>query len=194
MAKIPVLLNAHVILGHRGDLALVAQAEHGVDLVEQADDILDLILHLLPGHEDVRVVLREAADAEEAVQRAGKLVAVNKAQLAHTQGQIAVGVRLGFVNEHASRAVHGLYRIVLAVDDGGVHVLLIVLPVAGALPQRAVEDHRRGDLHIAVAFVYLTPVVNERVAQHSMPFGRKNGKPGPSSMSVKRPSSLPSLR
>ena len=164
--EIPVLHIAHVILGHRGDLDLVAQAEHGVDLVEQADDILDLVLHLLPGHEDVRVVLREAADTEEAVQRAGKLVAVDKAQLAHAQRQIAVGVRLGLVYEHAARAVHRLDGVVLAVDDGGVHVLLIVLPVAGALPQRAVEDHRRGDLHIAVALVHLTPVVNERVAQH----------------------------
>ena len=42
----------------------------------------------------MRVVLREAAHAEQAVQRAGELVAVHKAQLAHAQRQIAVGVRL----------------------------------------------------------------------------------------------------
>ena len=114
----------------------------------------------------MRVVLREAADAEQSVQRAGELVAVDKTQLAHAQRQVAVGMRLGLIYEHAARAVHRLDGEILAVDDGGVHVLLIVLPVAGALPQRTVEDHRRGDLHIAVALMHLAPVVDEGVAQH----------------------------
>ena len=45
-------------------------------------------------HEDVRVVLREAAHTEQAVQRALQLVAMDKAQLAHAQRQLTVGVRL----------------------------------------------------------------------------------------------------
>ena len=47
-------------------------------------------------HEDVRIVLREAAHAHQAVQRAGHLVAVHQTQLAHAHGQIAVGARLRF--------------------------------------------------------------------------------------------------
>ena len=55
--------------------------------------------------------------------------------------------------------------VVLVVNDGGVHVLLVVIPVAGALPQLAVEDHRSGDLNVAIALVNLAPVVDERVLE-----------------------------
>ena len=64
------------------------------------------------------------------MQRAGELVPVHEAQLAVAQGQVAVGVRLEIVHEDAAGAVHGLDREILAVDDGGVHVVLIVIPVA----------------------------------------------------------------
>ena len=53
-----------MIVGHGGQLYLIGQTEEGVDLVEEADDVLYLVLHLIPGHEDMRVVLSEAADAE----------------------------------------------------------------------------------------------------------------------------------
>ena len=111
----------------------------------------------------MRIVLSEASYAEQAVQSAGQLMAVDKAKLTHAQGQITVGMRLGFVNEHAAGAVHGLYRIVLTVDNGGVHILFIVEPVAGSLPKLAIEDHRGRDLNIAVLLVDLAPVVDKRV-------------------------------
>ena len=96
LANSQVLLVADVILRHGGQLDLIGQAEDGVHLVEQTlDHVLDLVLHLIPGHEDVGVVLGEAADAEQAVERAGQLVTVHQTQLAHAQGQIAVGVGLG---------------------------------------------------------------------------------------------------
>ena len=85
---------AHVVLRHGGQLDLIGQTEGGVYLVEQADNVLDLVLHLIPGHEDVRVILREAAHAEQTVQRAGQLVTVYQTQLAHAQRQLAVGMRL----------------------------------------------------------------------------------------------------
>ncbi len=77
----------------------------------------------------------KAADAEQAVQRAAQLVAVHQAELAHAHGQVAVGVGLGGVDQHAAGAVHGLDAVLLVVDDGGVHVVLVVIPVAGGLPQ-----------------------------------------------------------
>ena len=162
----PVLLVAHVVVGHSGQLDLIRQAERGIDLVEQLHNVLDLVLHLSRGHEDVRIVLRKAADAEQAVQRAGHLVAVDKAQLRHAQGQVAVGVRLALVDQHAAGAVHGLDGVVLAVDDGGIHIVLVVIPVAAAVPQLLIQDDGRGDLHIAVALVALAPVVQQGVFQH----------------------------
>ena len=88
--EIPVFLVAHVILGHGRDFDLIGQTEHGIDLVEQADNALYLVLHLIPCHEDMRVILSEAAHAEQTVERAGQLVAVNQSELAHSQGQVAV--------------------------------------------------------------------------------------------------------
>ena len=166
LGKLPVGLVAHVILGHGGKLDLVWQAEERIHLVKELDNALNLVLHLVPCHEDMRVVLSEASYAEQAVQRAGQLVAVNYAQLAHTQGQITVGVRLGLINEHTAGAVHGLYRKVLVVDDGGVHIVLVVEPVAGGLPELTVQDHGGGYLNIAVALMHLAPVVDEGVFQH----------------------------
>ena len=163
--KLPVLQFAHVILRHGGQLDLIGQTEGGVNLIEQTNDVLDLVLHLIPGHEDVGIILREAAHAEQAVQRTGQLVTVYQTQLADTQRQLLVGVRLSLVNQHAARAVHRLDCVILVVDDGGVHVLLVVIPVTGTLPQLAVEDHRGGNLNVAVALVYLAPVVDQGVLE-----------------------------
>ena len=97
--------------------------------------------------------------------------------LTHPQGQVPVGVGLAGVDQHAAGAVHGLDGVVLAVDDGGVHVLLVVVPVAGALPQLAVQDNGGGDLHIAVLLVDLTPVVQQGVLQHHA-LGQEEGEAG----------------
>ena len=100
--KVPGFLFADVILGHGGNLDLVLEAEGGIYLVKEANYVLDLFLHLIPGHEDMGIVLGEAAHAEQAVESAGKLVTVYQAQLSHAQGQVAVGVGLSLVNQHAA--------------------------------------------------------------------------------------------
>ena len=52
-----------------------------------------------------------------------------------------------------------------------------MIPVAAALPELAVEDHGGGDLHIAVLFVDLAPVVDQGVAQdHAL--GQEEGEAG----------------
>ena len=81
-----------MVLGHGGQLDLVGQAEQRVNLVEQAGDADDLILDLVLGQQDVRVVLGEAADTEHAVERAGELMTVDQAQLTVPQGQVSVGM------------------------------------------------------------------------------------------------------
>ena len=133
---------------------------HGVD---EVDHTHDLVGQLVGTHKQVGVVLVKAAHAEQAVQGAAQLVAVHQANLAGANGQLAVGVRLGGVHQHAARAVHGLNAVLFVVDDGGVHVVLVVVPVARGLPQLLVHDERRGDLHVAGLVVDLAPVVQQRV-------------------------------
>ena len=67
---------------------------------------LDLVGELLREAKDVRVVLREAAHAEETIQRARPLVAVDGAQLAPAQRQVAVRLWLVLVDEHLIQYRH----------------------------------------------------------------------------------------
>ena len=162
---LPLLHGADVVLGHGTELDGVAQAEGGVHLVKQAHGLLNHVLELILSHEDVGVVLAEAAHPEQAVEGAGQLVAVDQADLTHPQGQVPVGVGLAGVDQHAAGAVHGLDGVVLPVDDGGV------------LPQLTVQDDGGGDLHIAVLLVDLTPVVQQGVLQHHA-LGEEEGEAG----------------
>ena len=111
----------------------------------------------------MRVVLREAAHAHQAVQRAGKLVPVHQAQFAHAHGQFAVAPHLALEGQDAARAVHGLDGVILAVDHGGVHIFAVMVPVAGLLPQRAVQDDGGFDLLVARLAVQIVPIVHQRV-------------------------------
>ena len=174
---LPVLVGAHAVLRAGGQLHKVVKAELVVHLVDQVHHPGDLVGDLLPGHEDVRVVLGEAAHPEQAVERALELVPVHNAQLAHAHGQLTVAVGLAAVDHHAAGAVHGLDAVVLIVDLGGVHVVLVVIPVAAGLPQVAVHDQGRGDLHIARLAVDLTPVVDQGVLEgHAL--GQEEGEAG----------------
>ncbi len=138
---------------------MVFKAEERVDLIDQTGHAFDLLLDLLRGHEDMGIVLGKAAHPHQPVELAGFLVAVYQSQLTHAQGKIPVGAGLGSIDQDAARAVHGLHGIVCLIDHCGIHVVLIMIPVSGGLPQAAVQDDRGGDLHIAGLFVDLPPVV-----------------------------------
>ncbi|EJX01852.1 hypothetical protein, membrane [gut metagenome] len=112
------------------------------------------------------IVLSEAADTEKTVESAGKLMAVYKPQLCHSERQISVRVRLRFIYKHTTGAVHRLNSIILAINNGGVHIIFIVIPVTASVPKLLIEDHRSRNFYIAVLFVYLTPVVNKSVAEN----------------------------
>ena len=96
--NLPVLLCADMVIRHGGKLDLVGQTEHGVNLIKEAGNADDLILDLLLGQQDVRIILGKAANTEHPVQGSGKLVAMDTAQLAVAQRQIAVGMRLQIVD------------------------------------------------------------------------------------------------
>ena len=162
--EFPVLIRAHGIIRARRELGDVRQTERVVDFIEEVDRVLDLLLDLIRRDEEMRIVLREVADAEQAVELARLLMAMDEAELAEAQRQIAVAVLRGVVDEHAARAVHRLDGVVFTVDLREVHVLFVVIPVAGRLPKLAVQDDRRLDLLVAIAAMDIAPVVDELVA------------------------------
>ena len=126
-------------------------------LVGGEDEIVDgeaLVFHLLFGAEDVRIVLREAAHAHEAVEGARRLIAVYVAELGQAQRQLAIGAQAVLENLHVAGAVHRLDGEDLVVlggvtrRGGGKHRLLVPAPVARGFPQRLVEELRR--IHLVV--------------------------------------------
>jgi hypothetical protein len=65
------------------------------------------------------------------------------------------------VDQDGAGAVHRFDGEILAIDLGGVHVLFVVLPVAGSLPKFAGENGRGLDFEIAVLAVDLVPIIQE---------------------------------
>ena len=113
------------------------------------------------------IVLRELADAQDAVQGAVRLVPVAATELCQPQGQVAVALDALVEDKDVRRAVHRLQRHIVGVagQDGPVililvrsmrnlvgddeHVLAILAPVARALPLAGV--HQLRGLHFLVA-------------------------------------------
>ncbi len=104
----------------------------------EVEDGHHLVHYLVARAEHVRVVLSEAAGAQQAVHDAAHLVAVHGAELEVAQRQVAVGMQLALVQHHVARAVHGLHgvlgeaRILVGalVDVEEVHVLFVEAVVA----------------------------------------------------------------
>ena len=111
------------------------------------------------------VVLRERPHAGEAVRHAGALEAVQASEVGVAYRQLAVGVEVRGVQERGGRAVHRLDGELLLVRVGEVHVLVVVVVVAGALPEGGVEHLRGDDLLVAVTFVEASHVGGERVVE-----------------------------
>ena len=161
---LPHLIRAHRVVWTRREFRHVREAKRLIDLIEEIDRVLNLLFDLIRRYKEMRVILREVADAEETVQLPRLFVAMDESELAKAKRQIAIAVLLGIVNEHAPRTIHWLYRIVLAVNLREVHVLFVVRPVPRLFPNPSIQYDRRANLLIAVAAMYLTPVIDELVA------------------------------
>ena len=129
-------------------------------LRREVEDPQDLGLDLLGRAEDVGVVLGEAAHAEQAVQGAAALVAVDGAELGPAQGQVAVGAHPGLVDLDVEGAVHRLDVVVLPVDvHRRVHAVLVEAEVARGLPEDLAADVRGVEDVVAAGPVALAPVL-----------------------------------
>ena len=106
------------------------------------------------------IVLGELAHPGEAVQHPGTLVAQHRAQLEEAQGQVPVAPDLGFVNQHVGQAVHRFDAVHLPFHFGEIHLVPVVVPVAGAFPQVGLEhlgahDHLVAPLEVLPALEIL---------------------------------------
>ena len=81
LGAVPHLVVADALLRARRQLQADPQVEQLIGLEGHPQTRRDLLLHLLLGAEDVRVVLGEVAHAQQPVQHARGLVAVQQAGL-----------------------------------------------------------------------------------------------------------------
>ena len=140
----PIALSGFVANANRG-----VSPNQPVRLAHLAEQRLDLVHQLVRADVQVRVVLDELADAGQAAQRAGPLVAMEPAELAEAQRQVAVRAQMRAIDERRFGAVHRLEaeQLVLGLDDE--HVLFVEVPVARLAPQPLGDEDRRADLLVA---------------------------------------------
>lgn len=113
----------------------------------------------LRGHaENVGVILDESSHASQTSQGSRRLVSVDDTKLRHPDREFFVASVPSVKDKTVTRTVHGLQRPLLLLDVENEHILLVVLPMAGRLPQLAVVHVGRDDCDNT----------SERIKEHKM--------------------------
>src|SRR6266436_4150074 len=123
----------------------------------------------LRGHaENVRVVLRESADAEQAVKHAASFVAIDSAKFGEAHGKITIAAQLRFVDEDVARAIHGLELVVGLFDlDGAKHAVFEKSGVAAGLPEVEAHDVRGKDEVVAALEQFVAEPVLDNLSNEA---------------------------
>ena len=108
---IPVLVGTDALFGTCRQLDHdLLEAEVLIDRQDQVVDLQALCSKLLLGAEDVRIVLRKAANAHQPVQCAGGLVAMDGPEFGKAYRKFAIGLQSVLEDLHVAGAVHRLQR------------------------------------------------------------------------------------
>ena len=161
----PQFIAAHGVFRTGGQFHMVFQAEYAVHLLVHGHALDDFFLHLVLGHENVGIVLGEAAYTEEAVESAAQFMTMNQAEFTDPHGQIPVGTLLGLEIKDSAGAVHRFNCIVFIVDLGEVHIFLVMIPVAGLNPKLLGKDDRCHDFHITEFLEQLSFIIHEHISE-----------------------------
>ena len=169
---VPLLRAADELLVLRvpgGELDLeLLEAEGFEDGLGEVDARGDLVFDLLRSAEDVGVVLRKAANAQQAVHGAAALVAIDIARARHSAAAGRGSSWRVLVDKDVARAVHRLQAVLRVVElHRRVHVFAVVLFVAGDLPELAAHDVRREDHVVAAPDALFAHPVFHRLADEA---------------------------
>mmetsp|Transcript_9667 Transcript_9667/g.21108 ORF Transcript_9667/g.21108 Transcript_9667/m.21108 type:complete len:277 (-) Transcript_9667:1172-2002(-) len=159
----PCLQVAERVVGPRRELQLEVHAEVRVHGRDEVKHIGHLHLDLRHGAKDVSVVLLEAAYAREPCERARELVAVENAEVAEANRQLAVRAQPSLEHHAVGGAVHWLEAKLLPLDGEEEHVLLVLGSVPRCLPQLQIEHVRRDHLGVLAESVLVPDNVHQLV-------------------------------
>src|SRR3989304_3696710 len=125
----------------------------------------DFFHHLLGRAKDMRVVLSEPPNAQEAVKHPGTLEAMHRAKLGKAQREVPVTADLRLEHLDMEGAVHRSDVVVVPFHlHPGVHLLAVEVQMATGLPQLRSTDLGRIDEIVAVLEVLLPPEVLDEFA------------------------------
>lgn len=152
--SIPSLDIAQVVIRTSRKLKAEVKAEQPIYVLHEIEQPADLIFNLhdlsskfllksggahLRGHaEYVRIVLYESPNSRQPRQRTRRLIPVDNAEFCHADGQLLVTPVARVEDQAMAWAVHGLQCPLLLLDVQCEHVVLVVLPVSGSLPDLGV--------------------------------------------------------
>ena len=179
----PQPLVVHVFLAEPL-LAVQAQAHHvfldakqGEVLEIQVDHAQEFLLELVLRDVDVRIVHLQRADAHQAEQLAGFLVAVARAIFRQADRQVAIRARLGTEDLVVHRAVHRLDVVLHALElHRRVHALGVVRQVPGVDEEVFLGKVRRAHPQVArLLFHFLGQLFD--LLDHHAAVGREQRQP-----------------
>lgn len=91
----------------------------------------------------MRIVLNEPTHARQSSQGSRRFVSVDHTELGHTDRKLLVTPITTIEDQTVARAVHRLQRPFFFLYVKRKHIVLVVLPVAGSLPEFTVVHVRR---------------------------------------------------
>jgi hypothetical protein len=104
--------------------------------------------------EDVCVILHEPSHSGQTAQCSAGFVSVQNTEFGHPQGQFLVTSLSGVEDQTMSGTVHGLDGELFLVDRHAEHVIGVVLPMSGSLPELRVVDVGRANLGVTSLVVF----------------------------------------
>jgi hypothetical protein len=115
--------------------------------------------HLVGCTEDVRVILYKPSHSSQTAQCSAGFIPVQYSEFGHPQGQFLVTSLPGVKDQTVSRTVHRLDSKLFLVNRHAKHVVGVVLPVTGSLPELRVVDVGRTDLSVTTLVVFALKVI-----------------------------------
>src|SRR5665213_2394762 len=138
------LVGRNALFARRKKILEVIEIERAHQAQRFIERLLELALQLFGRAEEMRVVLREAARACEAVQRSAAFETVNGSELGVTDRQIAIRMPLALVDQDVARAIHRFEPEALTLDlDRSEHSVGEVVEMPRGLVEFLVHDMRR---------------------------------------------------
>ena len=116
----------------------------------------------------MRVILRETADAQEAVHGAGALIPVHVTEFSVAHGQVAVALWRVLIDQDVAGAVHWLQPVFRVVKlHGRVHIFAVEAFMPAGLPELPPHDVRGIDHSVPATNTLVTHPVFHRLADEA---------------------------